>query len=307
MAKGLKMSSAKKNGCGERDFLIGQLSKSDNGSLLCSRCRVSIQYISGHTKKSSHTPVAAYLKLWQGVSHESWCSYIVKNAVELLVADSKDVEDADSIFEKKADGSYVFRMNLLVEAQTVAEGLARLEDAGDRSKQFKGKEYVRSGKHLDSYFRSAAGVAKLRSLIEESAEIKELEDRIKIEYKGEMIKWSDFYYDDDSYDKLCKRLERGGVRHPVAISVTVKGLQPVNAAASKYPWTIQCHKQVAGTDTKRAVYIPKISAVNNELQQRFSVDTGYLVVGNIWGGGKTGDTVRGFHVGLVNKAQSITE
>lgn len=299
------MKKAKKSGRGDQVFPISELTTADNGSLLCLECGASIQYVSGHTKESSKRPVSAYLKLWQKESHNADCIYNLKKFIELLVAESKNVESVDSIFEALAGGNYVFRMNLLVEAQQVAEGLARATSDSEREQQFVGKKYVKSGKHIDSYFRSAAGVAKLRSMIEKS-ELKNLESSIQISYKDAVIKWRDFYYDDDSYHLLVDKVKKGKLKHPVAVSVTAKELMPLNANAKKFPWEITCYKQIAGEDSKKKAYNPKIRTINESLQTSFSVDETYLVVGEVWDGGGAAHSPW-FDIRVVNSAQWVKE
>ena len=172
MTKGLKMDSARKKNAGANVFNISCLNKSGNGNLKCKFCDAEVQYISAHAKIASKTPVSAYLKLWQGERHDEYCGYSVKGAVDQLVAGSNAIEDVSPIFELQKNGSYLFRMNILVEALSVAEELSSCANVDNElERKFSGRDYVRTGRHLASYFRSASGIARLRGLIQESSDV----------------------------------------------------------------------------------------------------------------------------------------
>lgn len=113
MGRGLKMYSAKKN---NKSLYINKISKEDNGVIFCDGCSTKIAYVSGHMRKT--TPVAPYLKLWKNEIHENNCKFSVDGSIQLLVSESKAVEDSGkSIFELDHDGSYIFRMNVLLDAK----------------------------------------------------------------------------------------------------------------------------------------------------------------------------------------------
>lgn len=300
------MESARKKNAGNETFSIGQLNKADNGNLKCKFCDADVQYVSAHTKKASETPVAAYLKLWQDEYHREGCGYSVKGAVDLLVAGSNAIEDIPSIFELQEDGSYLFRMNILVEAQRVARELSAIDsDHINSERQFEGKNYVRTEQHLASYFRSASGIAKIRALIEDSSDIELLTRLVKIQYQDNFIGWNDFYYDESRYHVLFNRLAKSKLPHPVAVNVTIKGEVKYYAAAKNFPWSFQCYGEKTQADESTRVIIPKLQFVNEVFAKQISSDDAYLVVGEVWASPVKDEKCifRNFNISVFNKSQ----
>lgn len=300
------MEFAKKKDSGDAVFHISKLQKSDNGSLRCKYCGVDVQYVSAHTKGASKTPVSEYLKLWQDEEHSNGCGYSVKGAVDHLVADSDSVENTHPIFELQGDGSYLFRMNILIDAQKVAQNLAesgeKLESSGHLSTR---RNYIRSEEQLTSYFRSAAGIAKLRSLIQDSSDVEELKNLVKIQYKNDLIPWNDFYYDDTRYHILFNRLARGRVPHPVAISITLKGQVGYYKEAKYFPWSFKCYSQIKEEGDQRLVYIPKLQLARESFHRSLSSGEKLLVVGDAWANKVKDDSsiFRNFNISVFNKSQ----
>jgi hypothetical protein len=306
LTKGLKMEAAKKKSTGNQIFNISQLSKLDNGNLKCKFCNAEVQYVSAHTKISSKTPIASYLKLWQNSEHSEDCGYSVKVAVDELVAQSNAIEDISPIFELQKDGSYLFRMNILVEAQSVAQELSDVE-TNNIERQFSGRNYVSSEKHLASYFRSASGIAKLRSLILESSDVELLTQLVKIKYKDSFINWNDFYYDETRYHVLFNRLTKGKLPYPVAVNVTVKGELKYYESAKYCPWSYQCYSHKINESER--VMIPWLQLAEEQLARQISSRNTYLVVGAAWAPKVREEhpIYRNFNISIFNKSQFTKE
>lgn len=310
MAKGLKMEAARKKDFESRVFNIGQLSKSDNGNLKCRFCDAEVQYVSAHTKGASKTPIAAYLKLWQEENHNADCGYSVKGAVEQLVADSNAVEDISPIFELQEDGSCLFRMNILVDAQRVAkDSLSIGNDHNGLVRQFDGRNYVRTERRLASYFRSASGIAKLRALVQDSSDVELLGRLVKIQHKDNFISWNDFYYDESRYHVLFNRLERSKLFHPVAVKVTAKGEVNYYAAAKYFPWSFQCYSETIYINGSKRVIIPRLQLAKERFANQISLGDTYLVVGEAWvSKAKDEKSIfRNFNISVFNKSQFTKE
>jgi hypothetical protein len=304
LTKGLKMEAAKKKSTGNRIFNISQLSKLDNRNLKCKFCDTEVQYVSAHTKKSSRTPVAAYLKLWQDSDHEEDCGYSVKVAVDELVAQSNAIEDISSIFELQEDGTYLFRMNILVEAQRVAQELSDVE-TNNIERQFSGRKYIRSEQHLASYFRSASGIAKLRSLILESSDVELLTQLVKIKYKDSFINWNDFYYDETRYHVLFNRLTKGNLPYPVAVNVIIREESEYYKAARRFHWSCQCYSETTQSNGIKRLIVPSLRLAKERLASQFSLDNKYLVVGEAWASKvpREESISRYFNISIFNKSQ----
>jgi len=306
LGKGIKMEFAKKKYPGGKVFHISKLRKSDNGNLNCKYCETDIQYVSAYTRSASNTPVSAYLKLWQDAEHSNGCGYSVKGAVDLLVAKSNSVEDTNPIFELQSDGSYLFRMNILIDAQRVAQKISESGGEFESSEHLSTRRnYIRSEKQLASYFRSAAGIAKIRALIQESSDVEELRNIIKIQYKDSFISWNDFYYDDTRYQVLFKRLAKGSLTHPVAVNLTLKGQVNFYKDAKYLPWSFQCYSQTIAENNKKLVYIPKLQFAKESFSKSISAGDTLLVVGDAWANKVKDESsiFRNLNISVFNKSQ----
>lgn len=306
MSKGIKMEFARKNDSGDIIFHISKLHRNDNGNLNCRYCGTNVQYVSAYTRQASNTPVAAYLKLWQESEHAKDCGYSVRGAVDLIVAESNSVESKNPIFELQRDGSYLFRMNILVDAQKVAQEIS--ESGGDFESSphvSTHRNYIRSERQLASYFHSAAGIAKLRALIQESSDIDDLSSLIKIQFKNNFISWNDFYYEKERYHILFNRLSKGSLTHPVAVNLMIKG-EPKHFDGAKYfPWSFQCYSQTRNEDNKKIVYVPKLQLAKEKFSKSILSNDTLLVVGSAWANEIKDKSLifRGFNVSVFNKSQ----
>ncbi len=306
LSKGIKMEYAKKKNSRNQDFHVSELDKSDNGNLICKYCEVDIQYVSAHVRNTSKKPIAAYLKLRQNCEHDDNCGYSVKGAVELLVAESDSLEDKKSIFELQGDGGYLFRMNMLVDAYATAQsGVQSDEVFSDRNDLTIRKNYIRSEKHLASYFRSAAGIAKLRALIQDSKDIDELKRLIKIQYKDKFISWNDFYYDETRYNILFNRILKKCIPHPVALNITLKGEAKYFKDAKYFHWSFQCYSQIVTNDGKKQIFVPSLQLAEEVFAKRISTNDTLLVIGNVWGQEpkKESNMFRNFNIGIFHQSQ----
>lgn len=276
------MNRAKKKSHGDYIFSITELRKKDNDNLICQCCSAKIQYVSRHNKEASKSPIAAYLKLWQNISHADDCRYTVSGAIKHLVADSEKVENIPPVFKAETNNRYLFRMNIVVDSLKVAEQLQKIPSTSlDKNDNFLiGQDFIKTRKQLASYLNSATGIATLRASIEDASEIKQLEESLIIQYKDQNIKWKDFYYDDSRYHLLFNRMERGRIIHPVAINLTVKYPVRLSQTAAKFSWSFQCFSE--NNDSQN--YSPTIYIANEELVSHIQKDKTYLIVGDVWHG-----------------------
>jgi hypothetical protein len=306
LSKGIKMEFSKKNNSGDVIYHISKLKKSDNGNLNCKYCGTDIQYVSAYTRGASNTPVAAYLKLWQDAEHNDECGYSVKGAVDLLVAESNSVEDTNPIFVQQDDGGYLFRMNILMDAQKVAQDLSKSGKEFEASEHLSSRRnYIRSEKQLASYFRSAAGIAKLRSLIQESSDVEALKNLIKIQYKDSFISWSDFYYDETRYKTLFSRLVKGKESHPVAVNITLKSELNFFKEAKYLPWSFQCYSQTVDNQGDKLVFIPRLQLSKESFSKSISAGDTLLVIGDVWANNIKDESsiFRNFNISVFNRSQ----
>lgn len=275
MAKGIKMRKALlRNGKVLSRVSINELSTENNRNIFCEYCRVNIEYNSGYTLQATGTQVVPYLKLAKGEFHLDGCSNSISGAVKTFVASSSDIEYIPDIFEELTNGSFIFRMNLLQQTQReLSEKLYLIEKEGNTDKV--GREYVKTQQRLASYLKSAAGVAKIRSLIQDNSDIPEFERLIKIQYKNSHILWNDFFYDDERYHVLFNRASKGKVNHPVAVRLTAK--RESKSKSVKFPLSIQCYSE--GRDNN--FYIPWFSVHKDLRSKLVQFNKSYIVLSDI--------------------------
>ena len=298
------MESARKKSAGDFVFGIAQLKKIDNGDLLCAHCDAEVQYVSAYLSHASKVPVDAYLRLNRNEEHARNCENSVRGKLEKLVADSIALEDVSSIFEILGDASYIFRMNMLVDAEKAARQLSTSHANDEISdKAARGYDYARTKRNLESYFRSASGIAKIRALIEgeDKGNAKYLTNKVKIKYKDRSVSWNSFYYDRSRYDVLFRRAARAKIPHPVAIKVTIKGDLKHSELATYCPWSLQCYSK---TTDEGLVFVPRVNFPEENLAANMSTGT-YIVVGKVWAN-KIKDKkspFRNFSVSIFNQYQ----
>ncbi|ASG05504.1 hypothetical protein [Vibrio anguillarum] len=298
MAKGLKMTRAFKGG---HLLEIENLSKDDNGRIFCedSKCRTHIEYNSGYPIKATNTVVAPYLKLAKGREHSDNCKNSISGAVKIFVSESSDIEDVPNIFESKADGTFTLRLNLLEQSKSDLDKLVDKNSNSDSVEPKVGKDYVKTEKRLSSYCKSATGIARIRSLIQESSDAKELEALIKIEFKNQQVEWKDFFYDDARYHVLHNRIARGKIEHPVAIRVTAK--QTRTSTNTTHPVSTQCY-----SEAKDGInYIPWLN-IHRDLEDiELTSGNAYIVLGHVTSSHK--GQFKGLNFKIGNKKQIARE
>ena len=153
-------------------------------------------------------------------------------------------------------------MNLLKEAQETIKRISKIdEDNNNTAKWFIGNEYIKSGQQIESYFRSAVGVARIRSLIEENEEIEQFKNTVKIKYQDNLILWNDFYYNSSRYHVLVNKLKKKEISYPIALKVTVENIRETSEMARDYSWSIQCSKEQREENKKNILTSVRVKAI----------------------------------------------
>lgn len=274
MSKGIKMLKAyKNNGIAGSVVGIERLSRDDNGSLYCEdpNCRKKVEYNSGHVREATQTLVAPHLKLAKGHSHVPDCKNSVLGSVTIFVKESNDIENVPSIFDELKDGSFTLRLNLLQESKSELDRLIQNINKTSSTNNLSG-EFIQINKKIASYCKSAAGIAKLRSLILDSQGVTELESLIKIKYKNEDIPWNDFFYDDERYHILFNRINKGTINHPIAIRITAKSIR--SSQSIQFPTSIQCYSE----NNQNSFYIPWINLDKDLSNLTINSNNSYVVL-----------------------------
>lgn len=283
MAKGIKMDSCRKKNSGNEVFPLKTLSKDDNGNLLCQYCNAEVTYVSAHPKSSSKKSISAYLRLRPHDNHAPECKNTVKVAVKDVVSNSLAVENITPIFKPQQRETYLFRLNILKEAQDIIRKVPadRNQNIDDVESLFIGRDFVKNGKQLASYFHSAVGLARIRTLIEDSGDINNLEELVKIEYQDCCISWNSFYYEHSRYVALANRLEKESITHPIAMIVKIKHEPKLYKDTGHNSFAIQCFAFQDKTSDKGRTIVPRIRTFKEKIAKSFIIDKTYIVIGGV--------------------------
>lgn len=279
MGNGLKMFKAKDKYTGLITF-IKDVDVENPSKYICKKCAVDVKYTKPYTKQSSNTRVDAYFSLYPNTSHKNSCDYNIKNAITKLVNSSTSIEDTkSSIFENNEEVT-IFRLNFLQNAFYQELNLlneSRNEKDIDTTSKV-GIKYKLTSKQIASYFRSAMGVSKIKSLVELD-NTKEFESLLKIEYKNKIIEWRNFYFERNNYPRLYKK----SPEYPIAVKVYIEKSEiKKSETAPKFKWSIR----VKGTAKKE-----KDISINYSLFIRFndeiiakdiSSSSSYILLGRVY-------------------------
>ncbi|PWC12927.1 hypothetical protein [Brenneria corticis] len=273
MAEGLKMFYARHERKNKKVIQVSEIRPEDRDALLCQFCDAKITWVDSYQRMGRTIP--AYLRLWPKATHGSECKNRVKSAVKALVAQSQNIEDDKSIFAEDKTG-YVFRMNMLIEASSDATKARKAHDEAidPADKERKRIQYHRAEKKLTDYFNSAAGVAKIRARIEDSADKKELGELVKIAFHKNTISWNDFFFDEERYPILFKKADK--IKHPVAIALTVKSIKKVKSDFISLKGE-ECH--VPTGEGLKDYFSPEITTNIENMFEHINPDDELIVVG----------------------------
>lgn len=266
MANGIKLDEAVHPVRGR--VLVGDLRKGERGinDLRCPGCRVAISYVSEHPRAKAF--VHAFLRLKRGESHSTDCPYLVRNQIEKIVATSREAI-GDEVFGASG-GSYVFRLHVVTQKYFEAVNAARAskQPASAAARV----EYKASpALTMDPYIRTAAALATLYARIE-SADRTEFRRSVLIDVRGKTIRWSQFVFDDSTYEQLADLLKRDAINHPVAVIINP---QTVERAPGKQRFTSRSVSTSAGRVSVTA-FLEDDGSIMNDLDIAEGVP--YIVV-----------------------------
>lgn len=193
-------------------------------NLFCSdpNCRKAVRFVPRHqqNRKGRIEPVdvPAYIGLTSGSMHADGCKYDAVKRIALIV-DQSDPDFVGALDEGKRDLRLLVLHNGLSGKPLSGNALVPLGAPG--AGPGKGsKEFIPSGKKLDSYLRTTSDLLALRELCETDAI---LAAQLTLRFGTKRIAWSDFFFTKDSYDDAWELLRKaGGNAHPLALVAEVK-------------------------------------------------------------------------------------
>lgn len=283
MAKGLKMYRAKDKYSGAI-IKIKDITPNNHGDLICEDCGVDIKYTSAYKTKASNNEVAAYLSLKPNREHKESCNYNVVSAIKKIVDFSQSVEEGTPVITKEADGSNIYRLNFLEKAlyqihPSSEKELPNKDNEEPSNKSKIGTDYILSNKQIASYFRSAAGVTKIKSLLENKEDKQNFDKTIKINYKKQNISWNDFYFEQMNYD----RLYNNKYEYPLAIKIFIKDNKIFeNEKENIFKWSVKCIGLRKINKDKPMIYSIFIKFNDIALANKIISNTEYIILGKVF-------------------------
>lgn len=259
---------------------IDVITSSENGDLKCRYCEARVLYVSAYPRetKTGTTYVPAYLRLKSNEFHRPDCQYDTDRLIEMIVANSKDIEKESSIFSTNERGQYSFRLHMLLKAINATFTNERADNDLGKENGLVAKTYTRSSQILSSYIKSAAGIAKLKAIIDGDDE-KKLENSIQLIFDGKNISWNDFFYDTKNYAKVVKNiLNTETDYHPIAICITIKNEIKENEK-KKYKYSLQCFTgDKTSINSVKQIEVPWVITADKEIATLFKVNGNYLII-----------------------------
>lgn len=306
MARGLKMHYSRDKQSNAL-YKIEDVEPDNHGDFVCENCGVGIKYTRAHTRVASNEEVDAYFSLKPGINHRGNCKYNITVAITKIVDYSQSVEEGDPVISSEVDGTYVYRLNFLEKAIKQITPFADRKKSDNNKNAVKsevkiGTNYVLTEKQIASCFRSAMGVAKIKSMIEHQEDNSVFKKKIGIMYRMQKIKWSDFYFETKDYQNLYETY----YKYPVAIKVIVSA-DKVYSDNNKY--SVRCvGYRIEEEKTTIALYSIFLHFNDKNLANQMKSGASYIVLGKIWCTVKEkGEEVKliykTIHVNILNKNQ----
>ena len=209
---GLKMREAKdKNGRWITPKEINPVSP-----LKCA-CGAQVLRVKGHVKSNHSVSVRAFFRLSQGKKHREDCPYNITAQIEIIARNS------EGWIKKSEKGKWTFR--LLLNKDPSAPGITQPgKNSSEVGSGNVGTTYQKKeGEKLDPYIHTAQRVLKLRRRCESQAEMAK---ELVLNFEGEEISWSDFYFERGNYQNCYNRLKKK-TGMPIAIHGKVQSIKDI--------------------------------------------------------------------------------
>ncbi|MGE7694379.1 hypothetical protein ACQKNC_09690 [Lysinibacillus sp. NPDC094177] len=213
---GLKMPKAYSDKL-KRDITVEEAVKeSIKEDIFCTskECRIPLTLVGAFMRNSSL--VSAHFKRRGREEHKN-CDYNTLGQINIAARDSEGA--LASINAKK----YSLRLNLISKAIKNSDSSKKKESTDvdiDNTKQ-PTKNYISSGK-ISAYLATMKKIMQIKSKIENEKELRSL---IEIQFNDNNIKWSDFYFEFDDYEKCFSKLMNNKLDYPICIEGEIKNFE----------------------------------------------------------------------------------
>lgn len=215
-----------------------------------SACRKTVRFSPRHQQnhkgKIEPVDVSAYIGLTNNSEHIDGCRYNASKRIAVIV-DQSDPDFVSALHEGKRDLRLLVLHNglsgkALSGNAPVSPGTAPATGLGKATKQF-----IPSGKKLDSYLRTTADLLALRELCESDAL---LAAQLTLRFGPKRIAWNDFFFMKDRYGEAWELLQKaGGNAHPIALVGEVRSHYPPKPDAKYKSTFLNCRPRYRETDT----------------------------------------------------------
>lgn len=253
----------------------------------CDSCRVPVSFVRQHEingqDKELRRTIPPFFRLKSGALHGNNCEFTAAGQIASVVARARAVEDQVNPFDPLDRDRYSFRLNVPMEIYQT-----RHTSNGEAGPRVPKEEFARrmeavwSGQRLESYCRSALGLAMIWSAIER-AERNSCKSKITIRFQGRDIDWEDFIFPMEHYDSLAYRLEKADeLEYPAAVLVEVRTPTEGQRRVGLLPCVTVRNSRI---HTRQVRVSPKLSIINADLWEHLIPGNRYLVFGR-WRRGK---------------------
>jgi hypothetical protein len=239
---------------------------------LCIKCGVAVTHRQAHVQE--HDGIArdirAHFVQKRNKPHLPSCGFRVDNVVEALAADSDALAiDGQTLIHKLSQGCIEFRLHVLTDAIKLFEAPASNSTSSEAASNARRS----NGNTLQDYISKAAQVLALHFAIEDHADRDQFHRRVTIVEKGRKIRWADFLYDNDRYQRLHDEAMNGPVQHSVAMIVSTKAEK---AGAIKK--TLRCGRQKV---SETIIAIPSLIEAGKGTLSGIGLGRWYIAVGTV--------------------------
>lgn len=217
---GLKMPTAYSKRLG-RDITIEEATKNKiKNELYCSNknCRIPLTFVDTFKRKNSL--VSAYFRRQGKVEHFEECDFNTLGQVDIAARNS------DGALASINDKKYNLRLNLISNAIKGSDSSKKKESTVTDVENEKqpNKNFISSGK-ISAYLSTMKKIMQIKAKIEDESELRNL---IEIQFNGENIRWSDFYFEFNDYEKCFSKLMKDKINYPLCIEGEIKNFEKAN-------------------------------------------------------------------------------
>lgn len=165
---------------------------------VCSGCGIPVEFRSGYEFPAGRTPPAwvhAVFRLKRHTAHRAGCPYDVQRTLMAEAARAENAANAsgERLLSELAEHGYVIRLKMLGDAYGLTPAPPGATGPGPKRAR---QAYQHNRQRLAPYTVLIAGLVKLYASLRDRFEDGDLEDILRIEYRGKRIPWMQFLYEE---------------------------------------------------------------------------------------------------------------